>query len=51
MAESTPGKISGKVTLRKVRAGLTPRLHDASSTERSKRLKTASITRKAKGKV
>jgi len=37
MAESTPGKISGKVTFRKVRAGLTPRLHAASSTERSKR--------------
>ena len=44
MAESTPGKISGKVTLRKVRAGDTPSDQAASSTELSKRLKIASIT-------
>ncbi|MCY1307781.1 hypothetical protein D9M70_577370 [compost metagenome] len=51
MAESTPGKISGNVTLRKVRAGVTPSDQDASSMLGSKRLKIASITRKAKGKV
>src|SRR6218665_2933146 len=49
IALSTPGKINGKVMRRKVVAGLTPRVQAASSSERSKRVKTDSITREGHG--